>query len=198
MVINAQGYFDCMHSYLNIRHYALPIKNSRIILKENVFTATGEKEMEVKLQFNGEVFGIKLDKKNKKGNCEPLFHFLDDEAKPWASRCDFIIFHCYRNKIKAYLFEFKSKTISADSIVRQLNAGEAWCKSLVKIIKIYTNKSKKISLTKFVLTLHTNPAAYLGENGKYLKADSSIRHYNYDDIQGINLSDLENSHEEAI
>ena len=34
----------------------------------------------------------------KKKTKPPLFHFLDDNAKPWSKRCDFVVFWCHRRQ----------------------------------------------------------------------------------------------------
>ena len=57
---------------------------------------------------------------------------------------------------------------------------------------------KRLHLTKFVLSCHPNPAAYLDREGKYLQRDHSIRHYLYPDIDGLSLDDLENTNVETI
>lgn len=75
----------------------------------------------------------------------------------------------------------------------QLKAGEIWCQALHSIIKLYTSKSKRLHLTKYVLFCHPNPAACLDAEGKYLLRDQTIRHYHYDVIDGMSLGDLENT-----
>ena len=197
MALNAQGYFDHLKSYLNMNFYEVRGFNGEISLSEKIFIEEGKQNITVKLKYEGEVFAIKLDKKNK-GNHIPLFHFLDDTGKPWSKRCDFILFHLHKNKINIHCFEFKWKTISADRVIAQLNASSAWCRTLSNTIKNYTNKSKTLYLSKYVLTKHLNPNNYLDSNNKYLNSDQSIRHYHYDDIDGINLSDLENASVEKI
>jgi hypothetical protein len=85
-----------------------------------------------------------------------------------------------------------------DSLVGQLVASEAWCRALHSTIKHYTGHAKRLHLTKFVLSCHPNPAAYLDRAGKYLQRDHSIRHYLYQDIDGLSLEDLDNSNVESI
>ena len=126
----------------------------------------------------------------------PLY-FLDNNSKPWAKRCDFVIFHLHRNQIAAICIEFKSASLP-DSLVDQMNAGAAWCRSLHSIIKHYTNKTKRIRITKFVLSCHENPDVFLDDDNKYLLRDHTIRHYHYDDIDGISLDNMDNRHIETI
>jgi hypothetical protein len=95
MALNAQGYFNCLKSYLNTNHYGEPqAGSSEVVLKEKVFGQSGTKPIEYKvsLQTTGETLVIKLDTK-KNGSSLPLFHFLDDTSKPWSKRCDFVVFN---------------------------------------------------------------------------------------------------------
>jgi hypothetical protein len=197
MAINADGYFGCLDSYLNTTHYTVPFGAGSVVLKEKVFDLEGEKTQHIELKYDGKILAFKLDTE-KNGKKPPLFHFLDDTAKPWSKRCDFVIFNLRGSKIFVYCFEFKSNGISADSIIAQITATKAWCLSLCNTIKNYTGHSRQIYLSKFVLTTNQNPAAYLDPTGKYLKADNTIRHYNYKEIDGMNLKDLENSAVETI
>lgn len=199
MALNAQGYFNCLKSYLNTSHYgeAQPTPNE-ILLKEKVFGQNGSKptEYKVKLKTTGEVLVIKLDAK-KNGSSLPLFHFLDDNAKPWSKRCDFIVFNLRKNKLYVYCLEFKSETIPHD-VPEQLDASLAWCKALHATISAYTTKRSRLNVTKYVLSNHPNPAAYLDADGKYLQRDHTIRHYRYADLNSIGLTDLDNSNIEVI
>ncbi|MDP3089351.1 MAG: hypothetical protein Q8N04_01640 [Nitrospira sp.] len=167
-------------------------------MKEKVFLpGNQEKEIRVRLHVPGEALVINLDKKNRNGNSDPLFHFLDDNAKPWSKRCDFVIFHLYREKLSAFIMEFKSGSFP-EGLVDQVKASEAWCRALHSIIKLYTGKAKPLHLTKYVLSCHANPAAYLDAAGKYLQRDHSIRHYLYQDIDGLALNALDNTNVETI
>ena len=68
MALNAQGYFNCLKSYLNTNHYGEPqASSSEVVLKEKVFGQSGSKPIEYKvsLQTTGETLVIKLDSKNK-------------------------------------------------------------------------------------------------------------------------------------
>ena len=123
---------------------------------------------------------INLDRKEvkgkNKGESSLLFHFLNDNAKPWSKRCDFIVFHRVRQRINVHCFEFKSATFP-DALVDQLEASEAWCRVLSSTIKHYTGDAKQLYLAKSVLSCRPNPAPYLGAAEKYLQHDQSIRHY---------------------
>ena len=68
MALNLQGYFNSLRSYLNMAYYAVKPTNGAIVLKEKIFLpdSTKKKEIKVSLPFKGDVFAIKLDKKNKK------------------------------------------------------------------------------------------------------------------------------------
>jgi len=44
MSLTAQGYFNCLKSYLNTQHYGEPqVKPNEIVLKEKVFVQSGTK-----------------------------------------------------------------------------------------------------------------------------------------------------------
>lgn len=200
MSLNAQGYFNALRSYLNTREYEVTEKDAgRIVLKEKVFVAGSPKPViyKVRLDVTGEALVINLDKKNKRGNSDPLFHFLDDNAKPWSKRCDFVVFHRVKEKICVHCFEFKSANFP-EALKEQLDASEAWCRTLHSTIEHYTGHGKRLHLTKFVLSCHPNPVPYLDAAGKYLQRDPSIRHYLYRDIDGLALADLDNTNVETV
>lgn len=202
MPTNAQGYFNSLRSYLNTGHYEVTETDAgRLVMKEKIYPPGSQTQVvqKVRLEVPGEALVINLDaKKSRNSNqSHPLFHFLDDNAKPWSKRCDFVIFHRHRERLSAICFEFKSATLP-DSLVDQLKASEAWCRSLHSTIKHYTGRAKRLNVTKFVLSCHPNPAPYLDPEGKYLQRDHSIRHYHYSDIDGLSLADLENTNIETI
>lgn len=200
MPINVQGYFHALRSYLNTAHYEVTeTDGGRIVLKEKVYYpgALTPVEQKVRLVVSGEAIVINLDKKNSRGNSDPLFHFLNDNAKPWSKRCDYVIFHLHQRQLHALCIELKSGSFP-DSLVDQLNSSEAWCRALHSIIKHYTGEARKLQLTKYVLSCHPNPAAYLDPAGKYLQRDHSIRHYLYADIDGLSLDALDNTNVENI
>lgn len=199
MALNAQGYFNCLKSYLNTSHYGAPQASAtEVVLKEKVFGQSGSTPIEykVRLQITGEVLVIKLDAK-KNGSSSPLFHFLDDTAKPWSKRCDFVVFNLRKSKLYVYCLEFKSESIPHD-VQDQLKASVDWLKALQATINAYTSKRFTIAATKYVLSNCSDPSSYLDTDGKYLKRDHTIRHYRYADLNGMALANLENSNIEMI
>lgn len=205
MALDAQGYFQYLKSYLNMDYYATD-KNIHNELKliEKIYTPDGDKEISILFKVEGDAFAFKLDKLNdqkghpQKGKHLELFHFLNNEGKPWSRRCDFVIFHLHQNRVKLYCLEFKYKSLPVEGIISQLKSSENWCRSLCSIINIYSGKRKRLNLTKYVLSYCEHPKKYLDAAEKYLTRDPSIRHYHYDDINGIALHSLENSTVEAI
>ncbi len=199
MSINAEGYFNCLKSYLNTKNYEITARDSgRIVLEEGVYwpSEINPRKQKVRLAYRGDVIVIRLDRKNSKGTSDPLFHFLKDEAKPWAKRCDFVIYQFVNNRLNIYCIEFKSATFQ-DGAVDQLNAGEAWCRSLHSVIKLYTNKTKRLNLRKYVFTCMEDPSPYVDADG-YLKRDHSIRHFHYDELTALSLDDLVNTNIEQV
>lgn len=199
MALTAQGYFNCLKSYLNTHHYGEPQhKSDEILLKEKVFGQSGSKPIEykVKLKTVGEVLVIKLDAK-KNGSTLPLFHFLDDNAKPWSKRCDYVVFNLRQRRLFVYCLEFKSETIPHD-VKDQLKASVDWIKALHATLNAYTANKFRLNVTKYVLSAHPNPIPYLDVEQKYLQRDHTIRHYNYSDLNGMALAELENTNVEII
>ncbi|NWK55660.1 hypothetical protein HW115_08555 [Verrucomicrobiaceae bacterium N1E253] len=200
MAITSQSYFAALRDYLNTDGYEVTeVEGEKIVIKDKVYWPgqTKTKPQKVRLIVPGEALVINLDKKNNRGNSDPMFHFLEDESKPWAKRCDFVIFHLHRSQISAICIEFKSGSFP-ESLPDQMKAGSAWCRSLYSIIKHYTGKSKRLRITKYVLSCHLSPERFLDNDNKYLKKDHTIRHYHYNDIDGMSLLDLDNSHVETI
>jgi hypothetical protein len=200
MAITIQSYFAALRDYLNTRDYEVTeVDEGRVVIKDKVFRP-GEieaKDQKVRLRVPGEALVINLDKKNSRGNSPRLFDFLEDESKPWAKRCDFVIFHLHRNQIFAYCIEFKSGSFP-EGLVDQMNSGTAWCRSLHSVIKHYTGKTRRIRISKFVLSCHESPDRFLDEERKYLRRDHTIRHYQYKDIDGMSLDELDNEHVETV
>ncbi|MEZ9764338.1 hypothetical protein AB4278_15720 [Vibrio splendidus] len=192
MAVDANKYFRGLRSYLNTNAYEITKRDTgRLILEEKVFFAGGkERKQKVRLPFSGEVIALKLDRKNQNGNTDPLFHFLEDDARPWSKRCDFVIFQLYRNKLSVYCIEFKSSTLP-DSLVDQLASTESWCRAVQSIINLYTNEKKRLHLKKFVFSCMDDPSRFVDEEG-YIKRDHSVRHYHYDDLSGLKLEELDN------
>jgi len=199
MPINAQGYFNALRSHLNTAYEITEVDAGRVVIKDKIYLpgSLSPTTQRVRLSVPGEALVINLDKKNRQGNSDALFHFLDDTAKPWSKRCDFVIFHFYRQRVSAFCIEFKSATFP-DTLIDQLKAGAAWCRSLHSVIKHYTNEGKRLYLTKYVFSCHPNPAPYLDASGRYLQRDYSIRHYLYGDIDGMSLDALDNANVETI
>ncbi|PSW02564.1 hypothetical protein [Photobacterium lipolyticum] len=201
MALDANGYFHHIKSYFNLAHYAVPIPNAgELVLKEKIDVGGKKKEFIVRLNYIGEVFAIKLDKEVRRGHHEPLFHFLDNQGKPWSKRCDFVIFQLDKKQIKAYCLEFKNTSVDSESVVAQLKASENWCRALNSIINIYTGHKRKIKLTKYLVTDCTpeRAATYLDAANEYLARDPSIRHYLYSEIDRMSLSDLEHAIVETV
>jgi hypothetical protein len=190
MTLDAASYFDHLRAYISPSYVVDEGTGSTIALKEKYFPegATRKATRTVLLPYQGRAFAIKLD-----GHNSALFHFLDDNGKPWSKRCDFIVFQCHRRSINAHLFEFKSRSLEAQSIIEQLRAGVSWCASLRRVVCQYTGDDRGIRIRKFVLTENDNPGAYLDSAGKYLARDPSIRHYHYDEVKALTLDTLENS-----
>lgn len=192
MAVEVSSYFRGLRSYLNTNTYEVTKRDSnRIVLEEKIFLKGGkERKEKVRLGFSGEVIVIQLDKKNRKGNSDPLFHFFVDTAKPWAKRCDYVIFQLFKRKITVYCIEFKSSTLP-DSLVDQLKSSEAWCKSVHSIINLYTGDKKRLHLKKFVFSCMDDSSRFVDNDG-YLNRDHTIKHYHYDDLKSIKLEELDN------
>jgi hypothetical protein len=192
MAVDANKYFRGLRSYLNTNTYEVTKRdNDRLVMKEKVFLKGGkEKDQEVKLAFSGEVIVIQLDKKNKRGNNDPLFHFFDDEARPWSKRCDFVVFQLIKGKINIYCFEFKSTNLP-EGLADQLKSSEAWCRSVHSIINLYTGEKKRLTLRKFVFSMMDDASRFVDKDG-YLIRDHNIRHYHYDELTNRTLDDLSN------
>ncbi len=194
MAVDANKYFRGLRSYLNTTEYEVTKRdNDRIVLEEKIFLSGGaERKQKVRLGFSGDVIAIQLDrKKHRGGGSDPLFHFLDDNAKPWSKRCDFVIFQLLNRSIGVYCIEFKSSTLP-EGLVDQLKASEAWCKTVHSIINLYTGEKKQLRLKKFVFSCMDDPSRFVDAEG-YIMRDHSIRHYHYDDLSSIKLEELENA-----
>lgn len=200
MTISVTSYFAALRDYLNVRHYAVKeVEDGVVTIKDKIFRPgqTVSTQQKVRLRVSGDALVINLDKKNIRGNSDPLFHFLEDDSKPWARRCDFVVFHLRNSRIWVYCFEFKSGSFP-EGLAEQMDSGVAWCRSLYSVIKHYTGKAKRLHVTKYVLSCHESPERFLDASGKYLKRDHTIRHYLYEEIDGMSLDSLENEHVETI
>ena len=166
-------------------------------LKERYFpaAATKPKLRKIRLLLPGSGLAFKLDHDQveiqRKRKRPPLFHFLDDKAKPWSKRCDFVVFYVHGRALHADCIEFKSKSLSAEKIVPQLDAGSSWVSALKLTIEHYTGDKRRIKLRKFVFAANENPDPYLDVNRQF-NADPSIRYYHFDEVQGQSLITLEN------
>jgi hypothetical protein len=189
MTLDASSYFDHIKAYISDDYITHRGEDGEIVLREKYFREGETKKTTrvVRLPYRGKAFAVKLD-----GHKDPLFHFLDNNGKEWSKRCDFVVFQCFNRAVVAYLFEFKTKSLDARSIIEQLKSGAHWCACLRKVVAQYTGDSRPLRLKKFVLTENNNPDAHLGEDNKYLARDPSVRHYHYDEIESLGLDDLEN------
>ncbi|MEM6960169.1 MAG: hypothetical protein AAF550_00325 [Myxococcota bacterium] len=189
MTLDAISYFDHLRAYLSDSYIVHRGDGGEVVLTEKYYREgeTRKKTRKVTLTYKGRAFAIKLD-----GRKDPLFHFLDDNGKEWSKRCDFVVFQCFNRRVTAYLFEFKTKSLDAVSIISQLKSGVHWCACLRKVIEQYTGDTRPLKLKKFVLTENNNPDKYLDAENKYLARDPSVRHYHYDDLDRLGLDDLEN------
>ncbi|HCK93996.1 MAG TPA: hypothetical protein DHW71_13455, partial [Gammaproteobacteria bacterium] len=177
MAVDPKKYFRGLRSYLNTNEYEVTKRdNERILLEEKIFLKGGaDRIQKVRFAYSGDVIVFQLDRKTRNGNSDPLFHFFDDNAKPWSKRCDFVIFQLLNKKINVYCIEFKSASLP-DGLVDQLKASEVWCKAVHSIIGLYTGEKKRLHLKKFVFSCMDDPSRYVDDDG-YILRDHSIRHY---------------------
>jgi hypothetical protein len=189
MTLHALSYFDHIKAYISDEYIVHRGDDGEIVLQEKYYREGETKKTAriVRLLYKGKAFAVKLD-----GRRDPLFHFLDDNGKEWSKRCDFVVFQYYNRRLLAYLIEFKTKSLDAQSIIAQLKSGVHWCACLRKVVEQYTGDSKPLRLKKFVFTENNNPDPYLDADKKYLARDPSVRHYHYDELEGLGLDDLEN------
>ncbi len=194
MALTAEGYFQALNKHLEKGYKIGKRDRGRIVLEEPVYWPgeTNSKTETVRLKFNGQVLVVRLDQRRPR----PLFHFLEDDSKPWTKRCDFVVFQFLANRLNIYCIEFKSASLPP-SLIDQLDAGEAWCRSMHSIIKAYTGKSKRMNLRKFVFSCMPDVGRFVDGDGCYNK-DHSIRHFHYDDLKKLTLDDLTNPSVELI
>jgi hypothetical protein len=198
MSLDAATYFQHLKAYVNSKYVVHDGEGGQLILTEKYFPegATRARTRRIILGLSGLGLAFKLDhdqvqlQRNK--SKPPLFHFLDDTAKPWSKRCDFVIFRTEDRAFVADCIEFKSKSLTAEKIVPQLRAGVCWCKSLKRTIENYTGDSRRIRIRKFVFGTNDSPEAYIDANGQ-LNADPSIRYYHFDEVNGRKLAELHNT-----
>lgn len=203
MTLEARPYFGLLRAYLNDDYVIHEGTDGKVILKEKYFrpedVTPQEREVELLLPSVGMAFKLDQDdfETSRNRNKPPLFHFLDDTAKPWSKRCDFVVFYVKGRAFYADCIEFKSKSLAAEKIVPQLEAGTCWVKSLKRTIEHYTGNKRSIRLRKFIFGENENPGAYLDPN-RQLNADPSIRYYHFDEVNGQPLIALQNTSEQRI
>ena len=203
MTLDAPTYLGHLRAYLNDRYVMDDGSTGEVVLREKYFPPTGRraKTRKIRLLLPGPGLAFKLDhdqvELQRKKSKPALFHFLDDTAKPWSRRCDFVIFYVNGRAFHADCIEFKSKSLTAEKIVPQLGAGMSWVTSLKRTIDHYTGYKRRIRLRKFVFAENENPGAYLDPN-RQLNADPSIRYYHFDEVNGQPLADLQNTSVQEI
>lgn len=203
MTLAASTYFEHLKAYINSDYVVHNGSDGRVILSEKYFRPedTKPKKRKIELLLPGSGMAFKLDHdefETKRGKAKSaLFHFLDDQGKPWAKRCDFVIFYVNGRRFCADCIEFKSKSLTTDKIVPQLKAGACWVHSLKRTIEHYTGDKRRIHLRKFVFAENDNPDAYLEPN-RQLRADPSIRYYHFDEVHGQALAELQNTSVQEI
>ena len=198
MTLDAPTYFEHLRAYVNDNYVLDDGFSKYVVLREKYFPAAAirARTRKIRLLLPGPGLAFKLDhdqvELQRKKTKPPLFHFLDDTAKPWSKRCDFVIFYVNGRAFHADCIEFKSKSLSVDKIVPQLRAGVCWVNSLKRTIEHYTGDKRSIRLRKFVFGENESPDAYLDPNRQFV-ADPSIRYYHFDEVQGKPLVDLHNT-----
>ena len=203
MTLDASTYLRHLRAYVNDDYVVHEGAGRRVILTEKYFRPKDVKPQQrrIELILPGAGMAFKLDHDeidtSRRKSKPPLFHFLDDTAKPWSKRCDFVIFYVNSRAFHADCIEFKSKSLSTDKIVPQLKAGTCWVSTLKRTIEHYTGDKRNIRLRKFVFGENENPGAYLDPN-RQLKADPSIRYYHFDEVQGQPLTALQNASVQVI
>ena len=203
MTLDAPTYLGHLRAYVNDDYVVHDGVGGKVILTEKYFRPEDVKPQvrQVELILPGAGMAFKLDQDDfeifRRKSKPPLFHFLDDTAKPWSKRCDFVIFYVNGRAFHADCIEFKSKSLSANKIVPQLKAGTCWVNSLKRTIEHYTGDKRRIRLRKFVFGENQNPGAYLDPNWQ-LNADPSIRYYHFDEVQGQPLIALQNTSVQQI
>lgn len=203
MSLSAATYFEHLKSYLNSEYVIDNGVYGNIVLVEKYFQPNDKKarKREIELLLPGPGLAFKLDQDEfdlKKRRAKPaLFHFLDDNAKPWSKRCDFVVFYVHKKSLMADCIEFKSGNIAGAAIREQLRAGVYWLKSLKRTVEHYTSDSKKICVRKFLFGDKDDAEPYLDAN-RQLNADPSIRYYHFREVNGQPLTALQNTSVQEI
>src|SRR5262249_26040875 len=158
--------------YVNSEYIVHNGAGGRVVLSEMYFSTEDviPKTRRIELLLPGSGLAFKLDQDefelSKKKVKRALFHFLNDNAKPWSRRCDFVVFYTHGRGFCADCIEFKSKSLTTEKIVPQLRSGAHWVSCLKRIIEHYTGDTRKIKLRKFVFAENENPAPYVDANGQ--------------------------------
>ena len=203
MTLDASTYFGHLRAYVNDSYVVHHGKDSKVVLKEKYFRLEDAKPQtrEIELLLPGVGMAFKLDHDGfetaRRKSKPALFHFLDDTAKSWSKRCDFVVFYVKRRALHADCIEFKSKSLTAEKVVPQLRAGMCWVKSLKRTIENYTGETRRIRLRKFVFAENENPDPYIDAN-RQLNADPSVRYYHFDEVNGQLLADLQNTSVQGV
>ena len=159
------------------------------------FLMLRENSYEMKLYFEGQAFLVKLDV-HKKKNDSRLFPFLDGNNKPWAKKCDFVVFNRISDEINVHLIEFKSKTFEHKHAEAQLDASVNWLKSLKRIVEYYSGLNYPLTTKQFLFVSDKNKD--FDKKNKYLRKKSAIRVYHYYEVRDQSLNILENSKSELL
>jgi len=197
VTLDAVTYMSHLKAYVNRDYVVDDGADGQVVLTEKYFREGDKRprDRKIRLLLPGQGIAFKLDSDDFDtgvGKSKPaLFHFLDDTAKPWSKRCDFVVFYVGGRSFHADCIEFKSKSLTAEKIVPQLRAGVCWVRSLKRTIEHYTGDSRKVRIRKFVFADNEKPEAYLDES-RQLKADPSVRYYHFDEVNGKPLAMLEN------
>ncbi len=118
MTLAARTYFEHLKAYVNGDYVMHDGSGGKVVLTEKYFRPDdmNARERKVELLLPDVGMAFKLDHDDfdtaKKKSKPPLFHFLDDTAKPWSKRCDFITFYVKGRAFHADCIEFKSKSLS--------------------------------------------------------------------------------------
>lgn len=198
MSLPASTYFEHLKAYVNSEYVMHDGTGGTVILTEKYFRTEDIKPQTrvIELALPGAGLAFKLDHDDfeigQKKHKPALFHFLNDTAKPWSKRCDFVIFYVNRQAFHADCIEFKSKSLTSSKIVPQLNAGVCWVRSLKRTVEHYTGDSRRIRIRKFVFAENEKPDDYLDAN-RQLNADPSVRYYHFDEVHGRSLAALQNT-----
>ena len=204
MTLDAPTYFAHLRAYVNDKYVMHNGDGGQVVLQEKYFPPPPAMQAETRkllLLLPGPGLTFKLDhdefQLRRNRSKPPLFHFLDDNAKPWSKRCDFVIFYVNHRAFCADCIEFKSGSIAGSAVREQLRAGVCWVRSLKRTIEHYTADTRKILVRKFLFGDKEDADAYL-DSDRQLNADPSIRYYHFDEVQGQPLANLQKTSVQEI